>query len=240
MFANCGLAIYIRRASWASDISEHYEKADEGEIRGSSQPLEMGQVPEQRDPFNAAEAIQEPQVLPQTLEQVKGPKQSDTENRTSLQEAPSPPSDVTIHMSSISDLAEGPNQRQIATSIPREHDQSCTPKDCHQTQGPYSATLVSIPAAITPSSEDLDRPKPSEPSSISLTLEDTAMSILTGERNSDEPHIQSLVLGGMALSRENQYSADVVINQRPKHQPSKLAEAHSSSLGASYEHFFWI
>ncbi|KFZ00704.1 hypothetical protein V500_00966, partial [Pseudogymnoascus sp. VKM F-4518 (FW-2643)] len=85
-------------------ILEHLKNADESEIQGSSQPSEIDQEPELSEPFNAAEAIQEPQVLPQTLGLVKGFKQSNMDNRTSLPKAPSQPSNITIHLSSSSDL----------------------------------------------------------------------------------------------------------------------------------------
>ena len=44
-------------------VLEQLEKADETEIRGSSQPLETDRVPEQPDPFNAAEAIDRKSVV---------------------------------------------------------------------------------------------------------------------------------------------------------------------------------
>ncbi|KFZ11401.1 hypothetical protein V501_04781 [Pseudogymnoascus sp. VKM F-4519 (FW-2642)] len=212
-------------------VSAHPDKADEGEIRGSSLPKQPG-------PFIAAEAIQKPQGLPQTLEPVQAPKQADTANSTMVQEALSQPSNITIHMSSTSDLVEGRNQRQnvsLATSFPQQPDQSCTPEDSRQTQDPHPVTFVSIPAALAPSSGDFDRPKSSKPSRLSLTPEDT--SIITGGRNLEEPHSHGLVLDGMALYVEKIYSADVVVQQRPEHQSSRQAEADLTSISASYEIF---
>ena len=208
---------------------------DERESRGSSQLSEIDQVPEQPDPFNAAEVLQEPQGLPQ-LEPVQAPKQSDTAN--SLQETLSQPFNITIHMPSTSDLVEGCSQRQnvsLATNFPQQPDQSCTAEDSRRTQDPHQVTFASIPAALAPSSGDFDRPKSSEPSSLSLTPEDT--SIIAGDHNSKEPHSHRPVLDGMALSAENQCSADVVINQRPGQQPSKPAETALTSIGAGYENY---
>jgi hypothetical protein len=131
-----------------------------------------------------------------------------------------------------SDLIEGLNQQQnvsLATSIPQEPDQSCTPEDSRLAQDPHPVTFVSILAASAPSLGDFDR------LSRSLTPEDT--SIITGDRNSEEPHSHRPVLNGMALSAENQYSADVVIKQRLEHQPSRQAEADLTSINASYEKF---
>ncbi|KFY26574.1 hypothetical protein V493_04005, partial [Pseudogymnoascus sp. VKM F-4281 (FW-2241)] len=197
-------------------VLEQLEKADDREIRGSSQLSEIDQVPEQPDPFNATEALQEPQGLPQ-LEPVQAPKQSDTANSTSLQEALSQPSNITIHMPSTSDL--------------HLMWRAC---GCLRNQDPHPVTFVSIPAASAPSSGDL-RPKSSEPSSLSLTPEDT--SIIAGDLNSEEPHRHRPVLDGMSLSAENQYSADVVINQRPGHQPSRPVETDSASICAGYENY---
>ncbi|KFZ24293.1 hypothetical protein V502_01233 [Pseudogymnoascus sp. VKM F-4520 (FW-2644)] len=226
--------------SQLSNITIHMpstsDLVDEREGRGSSQLSEVDQVPEQLDPFNAAEAIQEPQGLPQTLEPVKAPKQSDIANKTSPQEALSQHSNITIHMPSTSDLVEGRNQQQnvsLATSLSQQPDQSCTPEVSRRTQDPHPVTFASIPAASAPSSGDFDRPKSSEPSSLSLTPEDT--SIITGDRNSEEPHSHGPVLDGMAQSAENQYSADVVVQQRPEHQSSRQAEADLTSISASYE-----
>ncbi|KFY32494.1 hypothetical protein V493_00145, partial [Pseudogymnoascus sp. VKM F-4281 (FW-2241)] len=207
---------------------------DEREIRGSSLPLETDRVPEQPGPFIAAEMLQEPQGLLQ-LEPVQAPKQSDTANSTILQEALSQPSNITIHMPSTSDLV-GRDQEQnvlLATSLSQQPDQSCTAEDNRRTQNPHPVTFASIPAASPSSSGDFDRPKSSEPSSLSLTPEDT--SIITAGRNSEEPHSHRPVLDGMALSAENQYSADVVIQQRPEHQSSRQAEADLTSISASYE-----
>ncbi|KFY99056.1 hypothetical protein V498_01030 [Pseudogymnoascus sp. VKM F-4517 (FW-2822)] len=212
-----------------SRVLEQLEKADEREIRGSSLPLETDRVPEQPGPFNAAEAIQEPQGLTQRLEPDKG---------TSLREAQCQPSNITIHMPFTSDLIEGRNQRQnvsLATSIPQEPDQSCTPEDSRWAQDPHPVIFVSIPAASAPSSGDFNRPKSSEPSSLRLTPEDT--SIIAGDRNSEEPHSHRPVLDVMALSAENQYSAGVMINQHPGHQPSRPAETDWASIGAGYENY---
>ncbi|KFY32147.1 hypothetical protein V493_00468, partial [Pseudogymnoascus sp. VKM F-4281 (FW-2241)] len=208
---------------------------DEREIRGSSLPLETDRVPEQPGPFIAAEMLQEPQGLLQ-FEPVQAPKQSDTANSTILQEALSQPSNITIHMPSTSDLVEGRDQQQIvslATSLFQQPDQSCTPEDNRRTQNPHPVTFASSPAASAPSSGDFDRPKPSEPSSLSRAPEDT--SIITGDRNSEEPHSHGPVLDRMAQSAGNQYSADVVVQQRPEHQSSRQAEADLTSRRASYE-----
>ncbi|OBT60966.1 hypothetical protein VE03_09767 [Pseudogymnoascus sp. 23342-1-I1] len=93
-------------------VLEPLENADDSEIQGSSQPSEIDQEPEVSEPFNATEAIQEPSVLKQTLELVKSFRRSNTEKRTSLQEASSQPSNSTLHMSSSSGLVEGRNQRR--------------------------------------------------------------------------------------------------------------------------------
>jgi hypothetical protein len=106
-------------------VLERLENADESEIQGSSQPSEIVQEPEVSEQFNAAEAIQEPSDLQQTLELVKGFRRSNTEKRTSLEEDSTQPSNSTLHMSSSSGLVEGRNQRRAvspATSNAQEPD----------------------------------------------------------------------------------------------------------------------
>ncbi|KFY31271.1 hypothetical protein V493_01252 [Pseudogymnoascus sp. VKM F-4281 (FW-2241)] len=145
------------------------------------------------------------------------------------QEGTSQPSNITLHMSSNSDLVEGRNQRRdvsLAISIAQEPDKSYPTEGCGRNF---------IPAALPPSSEDVNPLKPSEASDISLVQEATALSIRTGDRCSEDPHIPRSALEGMTRSAENQNSADV-IKQRQEHQYSRQAEA-STSISASYEDF---
>ncbi|KFZ23526.1 hypothetical protein V502_01995 [Pseudogymnoascus sp. VKM F-4520 (FW-2644)] len=186
-------------------VLERLENADESEIQGSSQPSEIDQEPEVSEPFNAAEAIQEPSVLKQTLELVKSFRRSNTEKRTSLQEASSQPSNSTLHMSSSSGLVEGRNQRRdvsLATSVAQGPDHSCPPEGCRRSFKP---------AALRPSSEYFDLPKPPELSSISLVQEATTISILTGGHRQEELHIPRLALEGMARSPANLMHNKIVL-----------------------------
>ncbi|KFY96884.1 hypothetical protein V498_02395 [Pseudogymnoascus sp. VKM F-4517 (FW-2822)] len=188
-------------ATEVARLLERLEKADEGEIRDLSKPLEMHRVHGQPNPFKTGEAIQVLQELPQTLEAVKAPKQSD--NGTSLQE---PPPNITI---------------EISRRIQRPH--------------PHTHTLVSIPAAFAPSSKNFDRSKSSEPSNISLVPEDT--SIITGDRNSGEPHSHRSV-DEIVLPAEDHDVRAGVMNQHPDHQSLIPAEADSAAIGSGYENVF--
>ncbi|KFY98952.1 hypothetical protein V500_01500 [Pseudogymnoascus sp. VKM F-4518 (FW-2643)] len=126
------------------------------------------------------------------------------------QEATSQPSNITIYMSSNSDLVEGRNQRRdvsLAISIAQEPDKSYPIEGCRRSF---------ILAALPPSSEDFNPPKSPEPPIISLVQEATALSIRTGDRCSEDPHIPRSALEGMTRSAESQYNADV-IKQRPEH-----------------------
>jgi hypothetical protein len=67
--------------------------------------------------------------------------------------------------------------------------------------------------------------------------EPPTISILTDDRCLGELHIPRSALERMAQSAENQYNADVVIKQRPEHQPSRQAEADLTSISASYGKF---
>jgi hypothetical protein len=178
-------------------VLERLENADEIEIQSSSQPSEIDQQPEVSEPFNAAEAIQEPSVLQQTT--------SNTEKRTSLQEASTQPSNSTPHMSSSSALVEGRNQRRavsLATSVAQGPDHSCPPEGCRWNFNP---------AVLRTSSEYFDLPKPLESSSISLVQEATTASILTGVQLPEEPHIPRLALEGLAQSPANLMHNKIVL-----------------------------
>ncbi|KFX93059.1 hypothetical protein V490_05023 [Pseudogymnoascus sp. VKM F-3557] len=175
-------------------VFKRLENADEIEIQGSFKPSEIEQQPEV---FNAAEAIQEPSDLQQTT--------SNTEKRTSLQEASTQPSDSTLHMSSSSALVEGRNQRRavsLATSVAQGPDHSFPPEGCRRNFNP---------AVLRTSSEYFDLPKPLESPSISLVQEATTASILTGVQRPEEPHIPRLALEGLAQSPANLMQNKIVL-----------------------------
>ncbi|OBT40493.1 hypothetical protein VE00_07910 [Pseudogymnoascus sp. WSF 3629] len=203
-------ATEVAGASGIASLSEPLGKTDRGEIQASSQPVEMDRVRELPGPFMTVEAVQVPQELPQTLGPVKAPKQSDSANGTSLQET----SNITIHIPS-SDLGEGRIQRQnvsLATRISKKPDQSCTPENRRRTQDPHTLTFVSIPAAF-----------------------DTT--IITGNHNSEEPHIHRSD-DAMALPAKNHDVHAGVMNQHPKQQPLIPTEADSTAIGSAYENVF--
>ncbi|KFY57153.1 hypothetical protein V496_06543 [Pseudogymnoascus sp. VKM F-4515 (FW-2607)] len=144
------------------------------------------------------------------------------------QEATSQPSNITLHMSSNSDLVEGRNQRRDVSHAMNIAQESYPIEGCGRNF---------IPAALPPSSENFNPPKPPKPPHISLVQEATALSIRTGDRCLEDWHIPRSALEGMTPSAENQYSADVVINQRLGHQPSKPAETDLASIGAGSENY---
>ncbi|KFX88697.1 hypothetical protein V490_07461 [Pseudogymnoascus sp. VKM F-3557] len=102
------------------DMMENsYSKEDRGQMREPSRLPETAELPQ--IPLRTEE-IQIQQELPQTPEPAKGPKQSDTVNRTGLQETIPRPSSLTINIPS-SDLGEGQNL-SLATSISKQSDKS--------------------------------------------------------------------------------------------------------------------
>ncbi|OBT45186.1 hypothetical protein VE00_04320 [Pseudogymnoascus sp. WSF 3629] len=105
-------------------VLEHLKNADESEIQGSSQPSEIDQEPEVSEPFNAAEAIQEPQVLPQTLGLVKVSNSLiwtiELVYRKPHLSLPTLPSTCPLTKSELgSDLVKGRNQwRNVLLQVP--------------------------------------------------------------------------------------------------------------------------
>ncbi|KFX97961.1 hypothetical protein V494_01839 [Pseudogymnoascus sp. VKM F-4513 (FW-928)] len=220
-------ATEVARASNIDCVSAHLEKSDEGEIRGSSQPLETDGVRGQPHLLKTAEAIRVLQGLPQTLEQVKSPKGYDTANATSRQESLPQPSNITINLPSSD--GEGRNQ-----SIFKEPDQSRTPENSLRTQDPYSLTFVSIPTALGPSSKDFVGSNSSEPATIPVPEDPRT---ITGDSNSEEPYSHRSI-DGTALPAEKQDVRADVINQRPEHQHSMPAEADPTATGSGYNNVF--
>ncbi|KFX93074.1 hypothetical protein V490_05021, partial [Pseudogymnoascus sp. VKM F-3557] len=198
-------------------VLERLENADEIEIQCSSQPSEIYQQSEVSEPFNAAEAIQEPSVLQQTT--------SNTEKRTSLQEASTQPSNSNLHMSSSSALVEGRNQRRavsLATSVAQGLDHSCPPEGCRRNFNP---------AVLRTSSEYFDLRKPPEPSSISLVRKATTASILTEVQRPEEPHIPRLAVEGLAQSPANLMHNKIVLPPITNFSPTQthILETNISS-----------
>ncbi|KFY76604.1 hypothetical protein V498_09550 [Pseudogymnoascus sp. VKM F-4517 (FW-2822)] len=95
------------------------------------------------------------------------------------QEATSQPSNITLHMSSNSDLVEGRNQR-------RDVSHAIIAQESYPTEG---CGRNFIPAALPPSSEDFNPLKPPEPPHIHC---------------SEDPRIPRSALEGMTPSAENQ------------------------------------